>query len=265
MVQANIPTITSRVMTITPTIAAELLAANKVNRNKKPKYIGKYVKDMRAGNWLLTGEAIKISTDGDIIDGQNRLLACTIADTSFRALVVRNVDPAAQAVMDSGAPRTAFDTLTMLGVPDAHRVAAAARLALCRAADISTKSSNFTTTEIAAWVGNNPDITDTVTILGPLWRQVPLTPSVTHFSAWTFGRIDGGDAKEFFTQIIDGIGLEAGSPIIAFRRRMTGNYGVVRREKLDDQIALVFRTWNAFRSGEKLERLLCPSDIPTPI
>lgn len=63
------------VETITPELAADLLSRNMKNRPVSQQRVRKYMAAMVAGKWLLNGEAIKISIDGRLIDGQHRLKA----------------------------------------------------------------------------------------------------------------------------------------------------------------------------------------------
>lgn len=57
---------------VTPELAAEWLNHNTRNREKRPKRIAAYARDMAAGRWRRSGEAIKFAPDGTLLDGQNR-------------------------------------------------------------------------------------------------------------------------------------------------------------------------------------------------
>ena len=61
---------------ITPKLAKELLLKNNSNRRITKSFVTTYANDMREGRWKgNTAEFIKIADDGDILDGQHRLLA----------------------------------------------------------------------------------------------------------------------------------------------------------------------------------------------
>ncbi len=60
---------------VTPFMAAKLLENNQVNRKRSEGHIKFLAKQMSAGNFKLTGETVKISTDGKLLDGQHRLHA----------------------------------------------------------------------------------------------------------------------------------------------------------------------------------------------
>lgn len=87
-----VPAETTMVLeTITPKIAAEYLTRNTSNRNRRPTRIQQYARDMGSGNWPVTGESIKFSETGDLLDGQHRLVACVLSGVSFQTWVAHNV------------------------------------------------------------------------------------------------------------------------------------------------------------------------------
>lgn len=58
---------------IDPATAERWLKANKRNRKLRRGPVLAYARDMAAGNWRLTGEAIKFAPDGTLLDGQHLL------------------------------------------------------------------------------------------------------------------------------------------------------------------------------------------------
>ena len=114
---------------ITPDQARKLLdERNTHNRGKKEIKVAQYRKDMAAGKWHPEASDIKFDSNGVLLDGQNRLLACTMADVPFGTLIRTGLDPAAQDHMDTGAVRTMGDVFRMHGVTDYNNVAAAISL-----------------------------------------------------------------------------------------------------------------------------------------
>lgn len=118
----------SRILTISPPLAADILAElNGQNRTKRPMRIRRFGNDMSAGKWRLTGDTIKFGRSGLLRDGQNRLAACVQSNTSFRTHVVFGVDDKAFSVMDTGATRTGIDAFKIAGVPHSRVAAPAVR------------------------------------------------------------------------------------------------------------------------------------------
>lgn len=119
--------VSAEVITITPTMAEDLIAKNVKNRNISHDLVDAYARDMQNGCWQFTGEALKLSLNGHLIDGQHRLLACIKADVPFKTLVIYDLSPEVQDVIDTGRGRTVADTLHLAGFTHAARTAAACR------------------------------------------------------------------------------------------------------------------------------------------
>ena len=65
----------SKIENITPEIAAKYLEKNIHNRPIKPSAIRRYALQMKAKQWLISHQGIAFDTEGNLFDGQNRLLA----------------------------------------------------------------------------------------------------------------------------------------------------------------------------------------------
>lgn len=85
--------ITTKIETITPEIANEMLSHNSRNPRKvmNRAVIRKYADDIAAGLWQLNGEAIIFDEDGFLKNGQHRLCAVIQAGKPMKTLVVRGV------------------------------------------------------------------------------------------------------------------------------------------------------------------------------
>jgi len=79
---------------------------------------------MKAGLWFEeTGEAIKVTSLGKLVDGQQRLMALIIANVSLRFLVIEVPDESFKFI-DAGKKRTAGDLFACSGVPNYVNIAA---------------------------------------------------------------------------------------------------------------------------------------------
>ena len=104
----------SRVETITPAIASEMLTKNIKNRMPKKKAIENYARDMKNGKWELSPQGISFYEDGSLADGQNRLKAIIKAGVPVDMYVTYDV-PKTSTIHDRGVPRTTSDVLRMSG------------------------------------------------------------------------------------------------------------------------------------------------------
>src|SRR6266436_233722 len=120
----------SRVFTITAAIAETVLRDfNRNNRPAKPSKIKQFASDMAAGNWPLTGDTIKFSTDGRLLDGQNRLKACVKCAIAFRTHVAFGIEDEAFVRLDQGRNRTGSDALVIAGYQNTAALSSAVRWA----------------------------------------------------------------------------------------------------------------------------------------
>lgn len=245
---------------ITPQRARVLLDANaENNRNPKTSKIPAYARDMVTGNWHAdTGETIKVSVDGRVLDGQNRLLAVIMAATPIYFDVAYDVPTSAMQVIDTGASRTAGDVLRIAGAADRMRAASIVRWSIMWDAKIFVGKGgglNPTTSEIsarylaerAAYDAASKRATDCQT--RGLGTGSP--SGVAHYLFW---RIDQEQTHQFYDQYVSGANLPNKSAVLALRNRMAR----VRTDRINrsEQLALFVRAWNAFRAGKALESMI---------
>lgn len=254
---------------VTPTMAAEWLKSNNKNRNMRGVNVNMYARDMASGSWIVTGQAIQFDRDGNLIDGQHRLMGIVRSDVPVMMLVVRGLDPRAQAVIDAGAKRTAADALNFRGVPNATRVAATARLCLSLAngANDARNSASFTNTEIDDYRFAHPEVETAVRATGELHKYIPLTPSVLAYCWMTLSTVDSFACAEFFKAIANNATNGIGDPrnTLLLRLRSDKDKGI--RPTAQEQICLVIRAWNYWRKGEQVKyfRELKDKSIPKAI
>lgn len=74
----------SRLVTITPQVASEMICANEGNRKLKESTVKNYASQMARGSWKETGDVIRVSETGNLLDGQHRLHAIVRSGVSFR-------------------------------------------------------------------------------------------------------------------------------------------------------------------------------------
>lgn len=115
-----------KVMQITPKIAKKWLEKNMNFRNVRASAVQRYSRDMSAGKWELNAETIKFDREGHLIDGQNRLEACVLADVPFRSLVAFEVET--HKGIDEGAVRTVVEEFKHRGFKNAPQLAIASLL-----------------------------------------------------------------------------------------------------------------------------------------
>jgi hypothetical protein len=103
----------AEIITFTPDTAKKYLESNFVNRRVKKSKVTEYANAMRAGNWGLTGQTLIFDTEGHLINGQHRLLACVESGCEFKSLVVFDSDGDI-SMIDMGASRSTADILDIM-------------------------------------------------------------------------------------------------------------------------------------------------------
>lgn len=240
---------------VDPATAQQWLGANSHNRNLRRGVVAAYARDMEQGRWQFTGEAIKFGTNGELLDGQHRLQALVLADATVSMLVVRNVNSEAQSVMDTGARRTAGDALSLNGEKVPALLASAAAMVITEGA---TRRSSVTHSEIMAIVEADDSIRMICSEVLPRLKLTLTSGTVAFYAYWRLNQIDEAATAQFFDSLSSLVGLEAGSPILALHRRLlraAEGVGKGSHAYRQEALACIYSAWNAWRRGEKREKI----------
>jgi len=264
--------VTATVETVTPTVAEEWLGKNDSNRNLRQRIVASYARDMAAGNWRLSGEAIKFSRTGRLQDGQHRLHAVVQSEATVQFLVVRGLAENIRDVLDSGTARTVGDALRMRGETAYSSLAAAARLAFLYASGqpIDGGLVRATHVEVLSFIDSNPDLRVAVD-LAVGWRtHIDVPISILSLGIWRLNEIDPDETFLFFSQLAEKTGFRAGDPALALNNRLTDIRRSGRLASRSDYLSLIFRAWNYFRARKTVGVLPLKTrsgsavDIPEP-
>jgi hypothetical protein len=254
------------VLAITPLQAQAWLDRGGLNRHPSRRRVQAYAAAMRRGEWILTGDSIKLDEQGVVRDGQQRLMAIVEAGVPITSLVVRNVSPSAFDVIDSGRPRGAWDVLGMHGFTNRFATAAATRgLVLIEhfgRFDVRTfeASQYLSTVRILAYAeAHRDELTEALKLAehirvvghfyggGGLWAILfALLLRANH------------DAAHLFAEALaTGANLEVDSPILRLRSRMLDPRNVPNSvDERETALAIGIKAWNAWRAGERVEQLM---------
>lgn len=94
---------------VTPELAAKWLERNTRNRDLRQSVVERYAADMRAGRWMVTGDAIAFDRNGVVINGQHRLWAVLEAGITVRMIAVFDLEPETVSVLDDHLKRNLRD------------------------------------------------------------------------------------------------------------------------------------------------------------
>lgn len=257
---------------ITPELADEWLARNVINRNLKQGSIDAYMRDFASDSWPDTAEPIKLCWFGNLLDGQHRLTAIKKLGITKNLVVAFGLDPAVQKYLDSGVKRSAADMLRMMGnTTNPVAVASAARLAILmerrRSAPVDFKVRGATHPEIYRFLEEHPDFADICDNMAT-YTHIHLIPSVKNYVGWRLFDLDADAARKFFHGLNSLSGMDEDDPRLILSRRLSR---ALVRPPRDETLAMIFRTWNAYRTGRPLNLLRIQLDarnrirIPEPV
>lgn len=254
------------VETVTPVDAAALLDSNiENNRNISETKVREYVSALENGEWVVNGEAIKISSAGHLVDGQHRLIAVLRSGVPMTTAVVYGVDEPTIVTMDTGKQRTLENVLAMRKVPNRNKVSTVLRT-LVRLRSVGRGSAltrgcnrgSATTTACLRLLDAEPDhiyeLTKTADrIYGS--THMSIIPSVVVVEE--LRAVDREVADGFIGSLCTGK-VNYDHPVAALRKKLNSDYeqrGKGWAPNYLAQVAWTYKTWNAVLEGRTICRL----------
>lgn len=250
---------TFEVIDLTPELAARFLAEQSPNRRQKEMKIQQFARDMTAGRWLFTAEPVKFGIDGRMVDGQNRCAAVVRSGATIQVVKANGLSPDAQAVMDSGTPRSMRDALTFAGhsstkdlaaTISTHRAWTMGAFPHCMA---NLGSSRATNSEALAYLDAHPSLEWGAEAGRHIYNHGLRLPVGSVATALVeTSRIDAAASADFFSRIRELKTEGQGDPVATLIKRVAAIRDAAHRPLPSTSLFMLFRAWNAFRAGEKL-------------
>jgi hypothetical protein len=256
--------LTAEFVTITPEIAAAWLDKNDGNRRMKTRLKNKYARDMAAGAFVLTGDPIRFSKSGHLIDGQHRLTACVASGVSFQSLVIYGLTEDARQHIDIGMRRSTADVLALAGIPSGSKVAAVVRVALTERSGGLLSRVSWTESEVVAFVKKYPQIfASTRSVYDKIRiRRLPAKMlSYIHFVAVQF-MDEEAIANSFVEVFAHGAPTFEHDPAHTWRERLLAQPagGLAVRGSVGDEVVRrgTIYAWNMFRTRTPMQKFHIP-------
>lgn len=250
---------------INPDRAKAMLGNSHANRNLRRGWVSLLARDMKAGRWQKTGQAIIISLDGKLLDGQHRLHAIIESGQTIEIAVATGIADDAFHSIDTGRPRNAADVLGISGVKNSRAVAAATqRVAFLLSGAISGLARDTNTGKLSpsALVSfyetlDRDYMAEMILVAG---RAVERFRYVTVSDLASLGYVAGSVFHSNFMEFCEltgsGAGLDDGSPVLALRNWLVNATGLSRATTRDGKAFAHARAWTAFARGESLFRIV---------
>lgn len=238
---------------ITPAIAEMLLARNPENRSRSQTAINTYASDIAGGRWQLNGEAIKVSKDGLLNDGQHRCAAIVQAARPIKTMIVFGCERDSRLTLDQGKARTPGDYLAMEGVEYANLVAAVASFIWQYETHGELKyhqRDKPTKQQIRETMHSHPGILDSVKKVPSNGVNLVGGKSLITFCHYLIAQAHGAEADTFIGRLVRGDGLEIDDPVFTARNSLMKNRGG-RGVKANDKARTILKAWSLFRDSRK--------------
>jgi len=242
-----------------PEVAAILLEGNTRNRPAKPQHIENLAREMTEGRFQYNGDTIRVDRNGNLLDGQHRLMAVVKSGTTHLMTIISGLDPEAFLTIDQGTRRTSAD---MLGVANpelkniAHMASASRLLALMesRKIDSAKRGNTIRNDQVIATCGANEKLLHEGLLYGikpHLRKLVPASQSAAVFAH--FAKEDRLLTVEFFAAMCEPMpSLELASLL---RNQLTDNKIGVKRMPNAKLICLFMKALRKHLDGQKVRQL----------
>lgn len=239
--------VVSRVEMIGPERAKQLLAANTGNRRIRTSHWKKLAARMAAGEWRLTHQGVAVADDGELLDGQHRLIAIVDSGVTVPMMIAEGLSHDSFEWMDVGAFRSMSDRTGM-----SKRVTAVLRFYLMHGnPPISDPSPDQVR---HAYRDYKTAIHAVVDFTAPALTGFQKAALRWPMICYVYEMPEKGMA--FFRSVMSGERLASGDPALVLRNhilRLSGDVGHITKD--DD---LYWRTIAAIRAdmeGRKLKKL----------
>ncbi|MCI1637982.1 MAG: hypothetical protein LKI30_07785 [Bifidobacterium crudilactis] len=257
------PKYSVKAINLTPAMAKEILAANTHNRKITQNKVNIWAETMKRGEWQMNGEAIKISSQGVVLDGQHRLLAVVQSGVTIPILIIKGLSADTQSTMDIGKSRTLADVLSLEGETNATTLASVLTGLVIwdkyspSVAFTGGRQYAITNGEAFDFLRQHPEVREVAKAVGQPARNACLTQKVLGILYFHFSEIDQESADAFLLKLSTGTELGAKDPILTLRNTLKS----LRNSKKVGQIpprylaALTIKAWNKWIRGEEANTL----------
>lgn len=261
---SNNDEISTQRVTISPEFATQLLANNRQNRrlNRAGGHYRSIVRALNNGEWRFNGDAIRVASDGTLLDGQHRLTAVVETGVAIDTLLVTGLPNETQLTVDTGKKRNFGDVLSMRGVQNAAIAAAITRRALIYSlygARVAYSPAGPTLSNVELldlYETHKSRIDRAATIAQRMYTPTRVPASLLGLLALEFDSIDVDDANYFWARLYDGAGLDADHPILTLRHSLERiNNEVNTTATQEYRAAIIIKAWNFYRKGRSAKRL----------
>ena len=268
-------------MFVTPGIARFCLGFNGSNVEPSYERIETYCQDMEAGRWVDSRTPICFRENGDLCNGQHRLLMHHYTDTGYEYQIELNVTEEEEASMDIGRKRTIANFLSRGGQIENHRNVASAATPLWAHDHFALPFNGTRTvrarpqtsqTVIVKFVSEHPEIEAAVRTVRNKYRPASRllkgdAAAGVLYILMSRSNVPGIERKiqDFWTLLSSGQMMKEGSPVYALREQLI-NAASNPKLKLDtiEVMAKTIKAFNDFVTNRNRKNVMWRKDEDFP-
>lgn len=240
---------------ITPEHARELLLLNKGNRPLVSHHVKRLTQEMKEGRWKFNGDPIRISVSNRLLDGQHKLHAIVMSNTTQEILLVRGLPDDVFDTIDVGRKRTGSDIFAIMGEKNTSQLTSALNI-LTNFAEhgMNNRRVSYPVTVLEDTLDQHPTIRHSISFLANYKGRL-MPQSCAAALHYLFTQKDALLADSFFEALTSGANLSQGDPVFLLRERLIANCAARQKYDVTYIMAISVKAWNAMRTKKSLRVL----------
>ncbi len=246
--------VVAETVTVTPAMASDWLKCNTHNRPIRHSHIRFLADEIAHGNWQINGQAIVISDDEQVLDGQHRLHAIIESGIAIKTLVVYGITREAFKTIDTGVVRTGADVLG-LWFPEAPNnivKAVATAVRWCKELECGFYGTHrkIGNTEIIAYVAKHAELWRCAEILNGYPKDArPISLGCGAALYEVFNRNDTLLAETFMRKFYTGEQIGIHEPEYIVRQLLLRDAQRLAAYPIEVRMKMIVKAWNQRRRG----------------
>ena len=236
--------------------AKQILATNTKNRPLNKRNLAKISNALRSGHWKFNGDPIRISQNGELLDGQHRLSAIIQVDTAAPFVVIRGLSKTVFDTIDTNQPRTAADVFAINGEENASSLVSALRFVDLATNDYQT--NRYSNIQMQIMLEEHPLIRDSLDyIKGFKYQSLKIPIRILHGYHYLFASKDAALADVFVAKLLTGENVNAEETVYVLRNMIIANASRSLSASYTSKYlaAIICKAWNFTRKGRTIKVL----------
>lgn len=247
----------TKIVAVGPELARKWLDRNMGNRPVSVATVVRYAEEMSKGRWKMTGDPVRFSTTGKLIDGQHRLHAVIKSGVTINVLVITDLQDSIFNVIDTGRGRGKADILSIeYGLPfeTTKLLASAATIAYFYEHGAYSLKGALSHEDLAEHVRANPRLISSAQYVHDnVPRLSPAPKSIAAAFFFFASGLEEARAKMFVERFMVGTVLDANDNLLHLRNQCFNARAVRRPMQASDVFGRLVRIWNSERRGKPIK------------